>query len=62
MIQRRCPECKGELVLARRLDRQPGGEFQAGPSTYWRCSICGLTFTAEQIREDKRAKATSKHP
>jgi DNA-directed RNA polymerase subunit RPC12/RpoP len=59
MIQRQCPECSSELVLARRPDNQYGPEIVLRPSTYWRCSICGRGFTAEQIRESKRAKATS---
>jgi hypothetical protein len=55
MSQRQCPECGGELVLARRSDEQ-GGIFNARPSNYLRCSICGGEFTAEQIRENKRSK------
>src|SRR2546427_12966529 len=58
MIQRQCPECSSELVLARRPDNRHGPRIVAGPSTYWRCSICGREFTAEQIRENKRAKST----
>src|SRR5579872_2645650 len=60
MLHRQYPECNGELVLARRPDHQPGAGFLSGPSTHWRCSIRGLAFTAEQIREEKqRTKATS---
>jgi len=55
VIKRQCPECQGELVLARRSDSQHG-EFDGRPSNYWRCIICGGEFTAEQIRENKRAK------
>jgi|SRR5579864_558882 len=55
MISRQCPECGGELVLARRSDEQGAG-FNARPSNYWRCSICGGEFTAEQVRENKRSK------
>ncbi len=55
MTQRQCPDCDGELVLARRPDNQGPG-VEARPSTYWRCSICGSGFTAEQVRENKRAK------
>ena len=58
MIQRQCPECSNELVLARRPDNRYGPRIVAGPSTYWRCGICGREFTAEQIRENKRAKST----
>jgi hypothetical protein len=55
MISRQCPECGGELVLARRSDEQGAG-FNAHPSNYWRCSICGGEFTAEQLRANKRSK------
>jgi hypothetical protein len=55
MGKRQCPECGGELVLARRSDEQGGG-FNPRPSNYLRCSICGGEFTAEQIRENKRSK------
>jgi hypothetical protein len=55
MIKRECPECDGELVLGRRSDNQGPG-FDARPSNFWRCSICGGEFTAEQVRENKRAK------
>ena len=60
MIQRQCPECDGELVLARRPDNQHGPGIEARPSTYWRCSICGGEFTTEQVRDNKRAKALSR--
>jgi hypothetical protein len=56
MVQRQCPECNGELVLARRRDNQHGPGSETPSSTYWRCSICGGAFSAEQIRENKRAK------
>jgi ribosomal protein S27E len=56
MIQRRCPECDGELVLARLPDGQHAQGIKAHPSTFWRCSICGGTFTSDQIRENKRAR------
>jgi hypothetical protein len=55
MSSRQCPDCGGELVLARRSDEQ-GARFNARPSNYWRCSICGGEFTAEQLRENKRSK------
>jgi len=55
VIKRQCPECNGELVLSRRSDKQ-GPAFDARPSNFWRCIICGGEFTAEQIRENKRAK------
>ncbi len=61
MIQRQCPQCKGELALARRHDQQSGAGYIPGPSNVWRCGICGQTFTAEQIREDKRSKESSKN-
>lgn len=55
MSSRQCPECGGELALARRSDEQ-GARFNARPSNYWRCSICGGEFTGEQLRENKRSK------
>jgi len=55
MSKRKCPECDGEVVLARHPDHQ-GSEVEARPSTYLRCSTCGGEFTAEQVRENKRAK------
>lgn len=55
MIQRQGSECGGELVLARRSDEQASG-FRTRLSNYWRCSICGDEFTAEQVRENQRAK------
>ncbi len=55
MIQRQCPECDGELVLARRSEEQ-GSVLSARSSNYWRCSICGGEFTAEQVRENKHTK------
>jgi DNA-directed RNA polymerase subunit RPC12/RpoP len=59
MNRRECPECGSELVLAKRPDSQPGEEIRPGPFTYLRCSICGQEFTAEQIRQKKRAKAAA---
>jgi len=59
MTQRQCPECNSELVLARRPDNQHGAGMVAGPSTFWRCSTCGHGFTAEQIRDNKRAKSAA---
>jgi DNA-directed RNA polymerase subunit RPC12/RpoP len=56
MIQRHCPECGSELVLARHPDSQNGPGIVRTPRTYWRCSTCGRWFTAEQIRENQRAK------
>jgi DNA-directed RNA polymerase subunit RPC12/RpoP len=56
MTERQCPECGSELVLARRPDGLLGVGIKPRPSTYWRCSICGRGFTAEQVRESKRAK------
>jgi hypothetical protein len=55
MISRQCPECSGELVLARRSDEQ-GARLSSRPSNYWRCSICGGEFTAEQVRGKKSSK------
>jgi rubredoxin len=59
MLQRQCPECDSELVLTRRADNQDEPGIVPGASTYWRCAVCGLRFTAEQLRRDKRAKAAA---
>jgi DNA-directed RNA polymerase subunit RPC12/RpoP len=59
MIERQCPECGSELVLARRPDNQHGIGIVPISRTYWRCSICGGRFTTEQIRERKRANERS---
>jgi hypothetical protein len=55
MSSRHCPDCGGELALARRSVEQGAG-FNARPSNYWRCSICGGEFTAEQVRGNRRSK------
>jgi len=59
MSKRQCPECDGELVLGRRSDKQGPG-FDARPSNYLRCSICGGEFTAEQVRDIKRSKQVAR--
>ncbi len=56
MTQRQCPECNSELMLARRPDNQHRVGIVAISPTHWRCSICGGSFTAEQLRESRRAK------
>ena len=56
MTPRQCPECGSELMLARRSDNQQRLRIVAIAPTYWRCSICGGAFTAEQLRESKRVK------
>jgi ribosomal protein S27E len=61
VAKRECSDCGGELVLAVRANQsQPsnGDSNQMGSaSTNWRCSTCGSTFTAAQLREDKRERA-----
>jgi uncharacterized protein with PIN domain len=57
MTQRQCPECGSELVLTRRPEGQTEPQMAPSPSTYWRCSVCGRGFTAEQIRQHKRSKS-----
>jgi ribosomal protein S27AE len=56
MPQRQCPECGSELMLARRPDNQHRVGIVAISPTYWRCSICGGSFTAERLRESKRTE------
>ncbi|HEY8670552.1 MAG TPA: hypothetical protein VIL63_06930 [Terriglobales bacterium] len=52
MAKRYCLECGGELVLAFR----PSESSLPGSSNpKWRCSTCGHSFTADELRADKRA-------
>jgi len=62
MIQRQCPHCSSELVRARRTDQQLVPEIAHAASPGWRCSVCGMEFTTQQIRESKRAKSQSNNP
>ena len=62
MIQKLCPECNGELGLARRPNNERGSGTFLGSLTYWRCGICGRGFTAEEIRKNKRDKPTPATP
>jgi hypothetical protein len=55
LCSRQCPDCGGDwlwpgVLMSREHDSMPA------PSNYWRCSICGGEFTAEQLRENKRSK------
>jgi uncharacterized protein with PIN domain len=59
MTQRQCPHCNSELVRARRSDAQLMPMILKVTSPGWRCSVCGGEFTAEQIRDSKRAKFTA---
>src|ERR1700692_2527057 len=60
VAKRECSDCGGELVLAVRANQsQPSnGELNqmGSASTNWRCSTCGSTFTAAQLRGDKRER------
>jgi rubredoxin len=58
MTQRQCPECGSELMMARRPDNQQRLGIVAIAPTYWRCSVCGGAFTAEQPREMETCEAT----
>jgi len=56
MIKRQCAECGGELVLAVN-SMQPesnNGPTRKRASTHWRCTTCGGTFTAAQLRDHER--------
>lgn len=57
MTSRYCLECGGELVLAFQPSEKawhgPGAGTQTRPNNSWRCSTCGHTFTAEQLRAGK---------
>lgn len=68
MQKRECSDCGGELVLAVRAN-QPQSNSSTnndGPSlltsafTSWRCGTCGSTFTAAQLREDKRGRSKAR--
>jgi len=59
MTQRQCPACSSELVRARRPDTQHPAGVAAFASPGWRCSVCGLEFTTQQVRESKRAKSAA---
>lgn len=60
VAKRQCLECGGELVMAFRPSgigrRTPGAENLTTPSANWRCSTCGHSFCAEQLRADTRAR------
>jgi DNA-directed RNA polymerase subunit RPC12/RpoP len=63
MGMRQYPECGGELVLAFRPSDL--GRFKAGGASVvisngeWRCSTCGQSFTAEQLRTKKKPKQSN---
>src|SRR5207237_1464335 len=63
MIQRQCPECSSELVLARRPDNRHGPRIVAGPSTYWRC-LLALQHLRTRVhrRTDSRKQTCQVHP
>ena len=58
VAKRQCLQCGGELVMAFRPSEHGRLHLGAGslvrPNPKWRCSTCGQTFTAEQLRADKR--------
>jgi DNA-directed RNA polymerase subunit RPC12/RpoP len=58
VIKRQCIECGGELVMAYRpggIERSGMGvEGMAMPNAKWRCSTCGHSYTAEQLRAGAR--------
>jgi ribosomal protein S27AE len=69
MQKRNCSDCGGELVLAVRATQAPttqvhtvndGAALISNSFSNWRCGTCGSAFTAAQLREDKREKATLK--
>jgi hypothetical protein len=68
MQKRECSDCGGELVLAvRGSQAQPIPQVSSdAPAlvtsafTSWRCGTCGSTFTAAQLREDKRGRSKAR--
>jgi len=62
MAKRQCLECGSELVMAFHLQGSaqiiPGTDGSVkSPNANWRCGTCGHTFSAENLRQGKRAKA-----
>jgi len=61
MVKRDCIECGGELVLAFRPSENgrinPASGNSSRSNANWRCSTCGHSFSAEQLRVDKRANS-----
>jgi ribosomal protein S27AE len=66
MQKRECSECGGELVLAVRVNQpQTTGDAPSlitSAFTNWRCSTCGCSFTAAQLREGKRERSRAAQP
>ena len=64
MQKRECSDCGGELVLAVRANQTQtntdGSSLLTSAFTSWRCGTCGSTFTAAQLREDKRGRAKTR--
>jgi hypothetical protein len=58
MMRRKCLGCGGDLVMAFRPSERgsgsPGAGIVARPNAKWRCSTCGNSYTAEQLRADNR--------
>jgi uncharacterized protein with PIN domain len=57
VIKRQCIECGGELVAAYRPSEIEQISPGAMPNAKWRCSTCGHSYTAEQLRADTRANS-----
>jgi ribosomal protein S27AE len=56
MGKRECLECGGELAMAFRPTHQSTpGAGNLVTTAKWRCSTCGQSFTAEKLRDSKRA-------
>jgi ribosomal protein S27AE len=66
MVKRECIECGGELVMAFRPSENsrlsPGVGNTTRSNSNWRCSTCGHSFSAEQLRVDRRATSKVVEP
>jgi uncharacterized protein with PIN domain len=61
MTKRHCLACGGELVMSFRPNESVPGSPSEGmlvrPNAKWRCSTCGSSYTAEELRADHRASS-----
>jgi len=62
MRKRQCLECGSDLVMAFRPSESgresPIAGSIAKPNAKWRCSTCGNSYTAEQLRAENRESST----
>jgi transposase-like protein len=65
MTKRQCLECRGDLVMAFRPSEDGNSSAGTGmllrSNAKWRCSTCGNSFTAEQLRADRASAKILQH-